>query len=66
MRCCVSGTGDASHRRVGPLIELRPTTVQVDDLLGEICDCAAKQQRVLVTTFNKRIAEDLMDYLAEG
>ena len=49
-----------------PLIEVRPTTGQVDDLLGEIRDRAAKQQRVLVTTLTKRMAEDLTDYLAEN
>ena len=49
-----------------PLIEVRPTTGQVDDLLGDIRDRAAKQQRVLVTTLTKRMAEDLTDYLAEN
>jgi excinuclease ABC subunit B len=49
-----------------PLIEVRPTTGQVDDLLGEIRDRAAKNQRVLVTTLTKRMAEDLTDYLAEN
>ena len=41
-------------------------TGQVDDLLGEIRDRAAKNQRVLVTTLTKRMAEDLTDYLAEN
>ena len=49
-----------------PVVEVRPTTGQVDDLLGEIRDRAAKNQRVLVTTLTKRMAEDLTDYLAEN
>ena len=49
-----------------PVVEVRPTTGQVDDLLGEIRDRASKQQRVLVTTLTKRMAEDLTDYLAEN
>ena len=49
-----------------PIVEVRPTTGQVDDLLGEIRNRAAKQQRVLVTTLTKRMAEDLTDYLAEN
>ena len=49
-----------------PVVEVRPTTGQVDDLLGEIVDRAAKNQRVLVTTLTKRMAEDLTDYLAEN
>ena len=49
-----------------PLVEVRPTTGQVDDLLGEIRDRASKNQRVLVTTLTKRMAEDLTDYLAEN
>ena len=49
-----------------PIIEVRPTTGQVDDLLGEIRDRAAKNQRVLITTLTKRMAEDLTDYLAEN
>ena len=43
-----------------------PTAGQVDDLLGEIRDRAAKNQRVLITTLTKRMAEDLTDYLAEN
>ena len=38
----------------------------MDDLLGEIRNRAAKNQRVLVTTLTKRMAEDLTDYLAEN
>ena len=49
-----------------PIVEVRPTTGQVDDLLGEIRDRASKNQRVLVTTLTKRMAEDLTDYLAEN
>ena len=48
-----------------PIVEVRPTEGQVDDLLAEIRDRAAKQERVLVTTLTKRMAEDLTDYLAE-
>lgn len=50
---------------VDPLIEIRPATHQVDDLLGEIRQVAAREERVLVTTLTKRMAEDLTDYLAE-
>ena len=49
-----------------PVVEVRPTSGQVDDLLGEIRERAAKNQRVLVTTLTKRMAEDLTDYLAEN
>ena len=49
-----------------PIVEVRPTTGQVDDLLGEIRDRASRNQRVLVTTLTKRMAEDLTDYLAEN
>jgi excinuclease ABC subunit B len=48
-----------------PIVEVRPTDGQVDDLLGEIRVRAGKDQRVLVTTLTKRMAEDLSDYLAE-
>jgi excinuclease ABC subunit B len=48
-----------------PIVEVRPTEGQVDDLLAEIRNRAAKQERVLVTTLTKRMAEDLTDYLAE-
>ncbi len=50
---------------VDPLIELRPATTQVDDLLGEIKLRSAVQERVLVTTLTKRMSEDLTDYLSE-
>ncbi|MEO1002022.1 MAG: excinuclease ABC subunit UvrB [Cyanobacteria bacterium J06638_7] len=49
-----------------PVVEVRPTEGQVDDLLGEIRERADKQERVLVTTLTKRMAEDLTDYLAEN
>jgi len=48
-----------------PLLEVRPATTQVDDLLGEIRLCVAKAERVLVTTLTKRMAEDLTDYLED-
>ena len=49
-----------------PIVEVRPTEGQVDDLLGEIRIRADKSERVLVTTLTKRMAEDLTDYLAEN
>jgi excinuclease ABC subunit B len=49
-----------------PIVEVRPTDGQVDDLLGEIRVRAEKRERVLVTTLTKRMAEDLTDYLAEN
>jgi len=49
-----------------PVVEVRPTEGQVDDLLGEIRVRAEKGERVLVTTLTKRMAEDLTDYLAEN
>ncbi|WP_043369930.1 excinuclease ABC subunit UvrB [Cyanobium sp. PCC 7001] len=49
-----------------PVVEVRPTEGQVDDLLGEIRVRADRQERVLVTTLTKRMAEDLTDYLAEN
>ncbi len=49
-----------------PVIEVRPTRGQIDDLLDEIKQRVAKQQRVLVTTLTKRMAEDLADYLQES
>jgi excinuclease ABC subunit B len=48
-----------------PEIFVRPTEGQVDDLLGEIRDRAARQERVLVTTLTKRMAEDLTEYFEE-
>ncbi|MBQ4899972.1 excinuclease ABC subunit UvrB [Paenibacillus sp. Marseille-P2973] len=48
-----------------PIIEVRPTKRQIDDLIGEINDRIAKDERVLVTTLTKKMAEDLTDYLKE-
>jgi len=50
---------------IDPAIEVRPTRGQIDDLIHEIQIRAAKEQRVLVTTLTKRMAEELTDYLAE-
>ena len=50
---------------IDPAIAVRPTTGQIDDLLGEINSRVALNQRVLVTTLTKRMAEDLADYLKE-
>ncbi|MFC1234205.1 excinuclease ABC subunit UvrB [Vibrio sp. F74] len=46
-----------------PVIEVRPVTTQVDDLLSEIRIRSVKSERVLVTTLTKRMAEDLTEYL---
>ncbi|MCC3700969.1 excinuclease ABC subunit UvrB [Rouxiella badensis] len=48
-----------------PLIEVRPVSTQVDDLLSEIRKRVAINERVLVTTLTKRMAEDLTEYLEE-
>ncbi|MGL5292134.1 MAG: excinuclease ABC subunit UvrB [Vibrionaceae bacterium] len=48
-----------------PEIEIRPVAIQVDDLLSEANLRAAKDERVLVTTLTKRMAEDLTEYLQE-
>ncbi len=48
-----------------PEMIIRPVKGQIDDLIGEIRVCVAQQQRVLVTTLTKRMAEDLTEYLAE-
>ncbi|MBD9575177.1 excinuclease ABC subunit B [Pseudomonas sp. PDM23] len=50
---------------VDPEVEIRPATTQVDDLLSEIGKRVAMDQRVLVTTLTKRMAEDLTDYLGD-
>ncbi|WP_313240533.1 excinuclease ABC subunit UvrB [Stutzerimonas kunmingensis] len=50
---------------VDPQIEVRPALRQVDDLLSEIRKCVVKEERVLVTTLTKRMAEDLTDYLSD-
>ena len=49
-----------------PEVDVRPIEGQVDDLLGEIRVRAAKNERVLVTTLTKRMAEDLTSYLEEN
>ena len=50
---------------IDPEVEVRPAATQVDDLLSEINRCVANDDRVLVTTLTKRMAEDLTDYLSE-
>ena len=48
-----------------PVVEVRPTKGQIDDLLGEINKVIAEQGRVLITTMTKRMAESLTDFLKE-
>ncbi|HOT15811.1 MAG TPA: excinuclease ABC subunit UvrB [Bacteroidales bacterium] len=48
-----------------PIIEVRPSLNQIDNLIGEINTCATKDERVLVTTLTKRMAEELTDYLTK-
>ncbi|MEM7196666.1 MAG: excinuclease ABC subunit UvrB [Pseudomonadota bacterium] len=50
---------------VDPVIEVRPATTQVDDVLSEIGKRVEVSERVLITTLTKRMAEDLTDYLGE-
>jgi excinuclease ABC subunit B len=50
---------------VDPEVEIRPVRTQVDDVLSEIKRCAARDERVLITTLTKRMAEDLTEYLHE-
>ncbi|MCK7643120.1 excinuclease ABC subunit UvrB [Corynebacterium sp. CCM 8835] len=50
---------------VDPKIVVKPTKGQIDDLIDEVNQRTAKQERVLVTTLTKRMAEDLTDYLLE-
>jgi excinuclease ABC subunit B len=50
---------------VDPAVDVRPASTQVDDLLSEIHKRVEVNERVLVTTLTKRMAEDLTDYLAE-
>jgi len=50
---------------IDPLCEIRPIKGQIDDLIKEIKDRAARKERVLVTTLTKRMAEDLTEYLQE-
>src|ERR1700676_3067331 len=51
---------------VDPEVEVRPTRHQVDDLMDEIRKRAEKNERILVTTLTKKMAEDLTDYLLEN
>jgi excinuclease ABC subunit B len=48
-----------------PIIDVRKTEGQIDDLIAEIRDTVEKGQRVLITTLTKRMAEDLTEYLGE-
>lgn len=48
-----------------PIIDVRPSLNQIDDLLEEITVCTERDERVLVTTLTKRMAEELTDYLAK-
>ncbi len=50
---------------VDPVIEIRPVTTQVDDLMSEVSIRAGINERVLVTTLTKRMAEDLTDYFSD-
>jgi excinuclease ABC subunit B len=50
---------------IDPELEVRPVTTQVDDVLSEIHQRVAVNQRVLITTLTKKMSEDLTDYLAE-
>ncbi|AKG23252.1 excinuclease ABC subunit UvrB [Calothrix sp. 336/3] len=51
---------------IDPEINVRPTEGQIDDLLGEIKDRVKLQERVLITTLTKRMAEDLTEYLEDN
>ena len=50
---------------IDPTVEIRPAKTQVDDVLSEIALRVAENERVLITTLTKRMAEDLTDYLRE-
>ena len=50
---------------IDPMLEVRPASTQVDDLLSEIGKRVAKRERVLVTTLTKRMSEQLTEYLAD-
>ncbi len=50
---------------VDPEIEVKPVKGQIDHLIGEVRERVAKEQRVLVTTLTKKMAEDLTDYMKE-
>ena len=49
-----------------PIVEVRPIDGQIDDLIGEINDRTAREERVLVTTLTKKMAEDLTVYLTKA
>ena len=50
---------------IDPVVEVRPVSGQIDDLVGEIQKRVTRSERVLVTTLTKRMAEDLSNYLSE-
>jgi excinuclease ABC subunit B len=50
---------------IDPEVQIRPTKGQIDDLMDEIRERAENDQRILVTTLTKKMAEDLTDYLVE-
>lgn len=50
---------------IDPIVEVRPIINQVDDLYHEIIKCKQKNERILVTTLTKKMAEDLTEYLTE-
>ncbi|MBD3354226.1 MAG: excinuclease ABC subunit UvrB [Candidatus Lokiarchaeota archaeon] len=50
---------------VDPYVEIRPTDNQIDDLLSEIQKVTARQERILVTTLTKKLAENIAEYYAE-
>ncbi len=60
VECVIRPTG-----LLDPEVEVRPTNGQIDDLIAEIKSRVEREQRVLVTTLTKRMAEDLSEYLAE-
>jgi excinuclease ABC subunit B len=51
---------------IDPVVDVRPARAQVDDLLGEVREVAARGYRTLVTVLTKRMAEDLTEYLHEN
>ena len=62
---CVSELLTRPTGLLDPVIDVRPTENQIDDVITEISKNVEKKQRVLVTTLTKRMAEDLTDYLKE-
>ena len=50
---------------IDPVVDIRPVSTQVDDVLSEINLCVAAGERALITTLTKRMAEDLTEYLTE-